>query len=141
MCRRRPACTARAVSEHYLAAGAGAAAKGVVSHVARTVIGIEGIAQRLHGAVCKIEFHVAEGLLRAAIRAERLPRESARDNIPHRGGTRLAPRGDAAVADIDIETKANEIYTTLLGKEASTYYKDMTENGLAWKQLKIGEEL
>lgn len=44
-------------------------------------------------------------------------------------------------ADIDIETKANEIYTTLLGKEASTYYKDMTENGLAWKQLKIGEEL
>ena len=44
-------------------------------------------------------------------------------------------------ADIDIEIKANEVYTTLLGKEASTYYKDMTENGLAWKQLKIGEEL
>lgn len=43
--------------------------------------------------------------------------------------------------DIDIETKANEVYTTLLGEEASAYYKDMTENGLAWKQLKIGEGL
>ena len=42
-------------------------------------------------------------------------------------------------SDIDMEEKANEIYTALLGKKASTYYREMTDNGLGWEQLKIGD--
>ncbi len=44
-------------------------------------------------------------------------------------------------SDIEIETLANDVYTTLLGEKASGYYNDMTESGLGWRQLKIGEEL
>ena len=42
-------------------------------------------------------------------------------------------------SDIDMEEKANEIYTALLGEKASTYYREMTDNGLGWEQLKFGE--
>lgn len=42
-------------------------------------------------------------------------------------------------SDVEMEILAKEVYTALLGESASGYYKDMTDNGLGWGRLEIGE--
>lgn len=44
-----------------------------------------------------------------------------------------------AFSDIDIEEKAVEVYTSLLGGDAEDYYDDLVNGGLGWRRLKIGE--
>lgn len=41
--------------------------------------------------------------------------------------------------DVDIEKKANEVYTKMLGKDAANLYNDMEKGGLTWNQITIGE--
>lgn len=41
--------------------------------------------------------------------------------------------------DVDIEKKANEVYTKMLGKDASNLYNDMVKGGLSWGEITIGE--
>lgn len=41
--------------------------------------------------------------------------------------------------DIEIETLAKDVYTTLLGDNAEGYYDALVDGGLGWRQLTIGE--
>lgn len=45
-----------------------------------------------------------------------------------------------AFEDVDIKTLANQVYTALLGDDASVYYDKLVEGGLGWRQLTIGEK-